>query len=242
MGVTNPNYLVFTIISIFFLGFITMDEVDGHKLILTDGKNLGFDSALEIPDHKISWAIYEDLESRDTMFYFFEGKKGDSVYSQIVIPKMEKLEYFSPSLVIIGPGIPIDNTIDTLPFEIIQGTGAAIFDYNGPIPSEEFYEPFGQVTYWERQEIEIRLPESGIFYLVVYDANQQSGKYSLAVGKIEDFSVIDFFYLLPVSWFETKIFFEDYFSAMVPIIVIIGIILMVIYLKKRKPRVVKSLN
>ena len=74
----------------------------GHKLIPTDGTNTDYDSALEIPNPVISWAMYEELEDK-ALFYKFEAKKDDRLYSSIVIPKLDHLEGFTPSLVLIGP-------------------------------------------------------------------------------------------------------------------------------------------
>ena len=74
----------------------------GHKLIPTDGTNIDYESALEIPNPVISWAMYEELQDKP-LFYKFDAKKGDRLYSSIVIPKLEPLEDFTPSLVLIGP-------------------------------------------------------------------------------------------------------------------------------------------
>ena len=74
----------------------------GHKLIPTDGTNIDYESALEIPDPVISWAMYEELQDKP-LFYKFEAKKGDRLYASIVIPKLAPLESFTPSLVLIGP-------------------------------------------------------------------------------------------------------------------------------------------
>ncbi len=45
------------------------------------------------------------------------------------------------------------------------------------------------------------------------DEKNQSGKYSLAIGIIEDFSGGDFFTILPKAWFDTKLFVNDYASV-----------------------------
>ena len=74
----------------------------GHKLIPTDGTNIDYESALEIPNPVVSWAMYEELENT-ALFYKFEAKKNDRLYSSIVIPKLDHLEGFTPSLVLIGP-------------------------------------------------------------------------------------------------------------------------------------------
>ena len=126
----------------------------GHKLIPTDGTNTDYESALEIPDPVISWAMYEELENK-ALFYKFDAKKDDRLYSSIVIPKLDHLENFSPSLVLIGPSTFLDliddlktmNAEKNSSFPVPDGYDAYIFDYDGSIPSKEFYEPFGQITY-----------------------------------------------------------------------------------------------
>ena len=61
-------------------------------------------------------------------------------------------------------------------------------------------------------KIKLTIPSDGQYYIVVIDEKSQSGKYSLAVGTIEDFSGSDFVTILPQAWFETKIFVNDYFA------------------------------
>jgi hypothetical protein len=222
----------------FLLSFIILfyfAPADAHKPIQSDGKNLSFENALIIPDHKISWVIYEELDANQNKFYSFEAKQGESFYASIVIPKLERLETYKPSLAIIGEGIQIQN-IHKIDTDLPAG-GIVVYDYDGIIPSEEFYEPFGQATYWERQEVEISIPEDGTYYIVVFDLQGLPGKYSLAVGTIEDFSMVDFFTVLPSAWFETKLFFEDYFSLSILVSFFLVMILLIIIKKKHKQAV-----
>ena len=199
----------------------------GHKLIPTDGSNIDYESALIIPDPVISWAMYEELEG-NALFYKFEAEKDDRLYSSIVIPKLDDLENFTPSLVLIGPStfldlvdelkvIDVDKNFD---YPIPDGYDAYVFDFNGPIPSKEFYEPFGQITYWERQEIDLELEAPGTYYMAVFDKNGSSGKLALAIGYIEDFSGNDFVTVLPNAWLESRYFSED-FS---PLVILVGIV------------------
>ena len=60
------------------------------------------------------------------------------------------------------------------------------------------------------------------------DEKNQSGKYSLAIGTIEDFSGADFFTILPKAWFDTKIFVNDYSSLAIGISILIGIPILII--------------
>ena len=118
---------------------------------------------------------------------------------------------------------------------------ALVVDYNGPIPSSEFYEPFTQTSYWERQEIVINsLPSVGTYYLVVFDKSilQGTGKYTLAVGEIEDFSPLNFFTISPSAWLDTKFFFEDYVSPAIAISLLVALpaLITILLLKRLKRR------
>ena len=188
-----------------------------HKLISHDDSHRDFESALVIPDHKISWAIYDNLGVEESKFYTFDAKKDDSFYASIVIPKLEGLENYSPSLILMND-------------DLFNGAGTSSniessvhkFLYEGDYPGNEFYEPFGQVTYWERQEVTTIIPADGQYFILVSDEKNQSGKYALAVGTIEDFSGSDFFTTLPKAWFETKLFFNDYVSFIIGISILVG--------------------
>jgi hypothetical protein len=230
----NKRFTLVALLSFFVL--FSFVSADAHKPIQSDGKNQSFENALQIPDHKISWVIYEELEVFQTKFYSFEALKEDSFYVRIVIPKLAPLEAYKPSLAIAGEGIQIQN-IHNINAELPPG-GIVVYDYDGIIPSEEFYEPFGQTTYWERQEIKISIPEDGTYYIMVFDSQGLPGKYSLAVGTIEDFSMTDFFIVLPSAWFDTKIFYGDYFSLSIFFALLFGIPVLIFFRIKHKKSVI----
>ena len=108
--------------------------------------------------------------------------------------------------------------------------------YDGEFPGKEFYEPFGQVTYWERQEIKTTLTTEGKYFVMVIDEANQTGKYSLAIGTIEDFSGTDLFTTLPTAWLETKLFLEDYTSVAMFVLVLIGIVMIPVMIVIRRKR------
>ena len=99
------------------------------------------------------------------------------------------------------------------------------------------------MTYWERQELRTEIPQDGIYFIVVTDEKNQSGKYSLAVGEIEDFSGENMFTLLPKAWLDTKLFVNDYVSIVIVFGIFIAIcsIPTIVIFKKRK-RKMKSLS
>jgi len=218
------------------MGSLFLSPAYGHKLINHDETHTSFETALVIPDHKISWAIYEDLGVGEAKFYSFEAKKGDSFYASIVIPKIKGLEEYSPTIVLVHPQ-NIDYQNSTLESQKMEK-----YPYEGNFPGTEFYEPFGQVTYWERQEVSKVIPSDGQFFLVVMDERNQSGKYSLAIGKIEDFSGSDFFTILPKAWFDTKLFVNDYLSIAIFLVFFGGIVIIpttIFIRKKTKLKMVK---
>ena len=218
------------IILFLILTVVSISPVYAHKLISHDDSHRDFDSALVIPDHKISWAIYENLGVSETKFYTFDAKKGDSFYASIVIPKLDGLENYSPSLILMNDDLFTGQSTSSDIQSNIQK-----FLYEGNYPGNEFYEPFGQVTYWERQEAKTIIPEDGQYFILVLDEKNQNGKYSLAIGTIEDFSGSDFFTILPKAWFDTKLFVNDYLSIIISIFILIGIptLLFIIILRKK---------
>ena len=218
-------------------------SASAHKLIPTDGSNNDISSALEIPDPIVSWAMYEEL-SNNVLYYKFDAKKGDKLFANIVIPKLDGLEDFSPSLVFIAPSFTMNlitelkvlDSTKTFPFSIPDGYDAIVFDYDGVLPSKEFYEPFGQITYWERQEINLLIPVDATYYLAVYDSKENHGKLALAIGYVEDFSAIDFMTVLPYAWFESRYFVEDYVTPVISSLIVIGLISGVIFLVYKRIR------
>jgi hypothetical protein len=230
----------------------SFEMANGHKPLKVVDSNNDFSTAKEIPNHKISWGIYEELSgSNDVHYYKFAADEGDRLYAQISIPKLEKFSTFVPSIALVGSNVTAGNLetgysvreyahdIGDLPFAIPPGMRAIVVDYNGQIPSSEFYEPFTQTSYWERQEIVINsLPSVGTYYLVVFDRSlmEDAAKYTLAVGEIEDFSLLDFFTIIPSAWLDTKFFFEDYINPTIAISLLVVVPSLITILRVKQLR------
>ena len=208
--------------------FFNADTAFAHQLIFSDGKNTSLENSLFIPDSQISWAMYGELEN-NVLFYKFEADQKEPLYVSVVIPMLEGLDDFSPSLAIITQhqniGTLSSHTGEkntSVPFALPDGYQAIVFDYDRKITANVFYEPFTQVNYWERQEVRIDSINPGIYHIAVFDTSE-NGKFALAVGEVEDFSNANFFDSFIRAWFETKIFFEDYLTATVSIVIVIAI-------------------
>ena len=221
----------YALIFVLVLSILSVNSVYGYKLISHDNSHTDIENALNIPDHKISWAIYDDLNANQAKFYSFDANAGDSFYASIVIPKIIGLDDYSPTMILLTPQ---PDNIST-PFTQQK------FLYEGNFPGFEFYEPFGQVTYWERQQVNLILPISGTYVIVVSDEKNQQGKYILAIGTIEDFTGEDIFLLLPKSWVDTKLFVGDYLSLGISFLIIISpfVVLVVLIARKKSKQKIK---
>jgi hypothetical protein len=248
--------------------------VEAHKLLSSSGSddNSKFTSAMTIPNHTISWAIYQTLDDKDGIearFYKFNNTQiNSSFYAQIVIPKIDQFVNFTPSIMLLEPKfheIKDNNIVDvsyhnnsvlndsntgSLPFGIPTNYQIMINEgYNDSLPSSTIYEPFTQTSYWERQEVNSKLDKLGTYYIIVYSIQNNSsnntldqnnipmfGKFSLAVGKVEDFSILDLLVLIPYSWINVKLFFNDYWSLMlgIGIFVLMVIVIPIILFLRRK--------
>ena len=116
----------------------------GHKLISYDGTHTGFDSVLQIPDHRISWAVYDDPGAGGEKFYMFDAERGEPFYVGILVPKIDGLDEYSPLLFLVrftgfeGQSAPFASWPNT-----------ERFLYEGESPGDEFHDLFGQVAYWD---------------------------------------------------------------------------------------------
>ena len=134
--------------------------------------------------------------------YAFEALAGQELYSAINIPALEGLEDYGVSLAVVGPGLPAAD-LDQLPLTAPQGMGTRVFPSQ---QNEDFFEPFTQTRYWGRQEISLNLPETGEYYLAVWNPDGLPGKYVLATGRAEVFGPLDFF-RFPVWWLQVHLYY-----------------------------------
>ena len=143
-----------------------------------------------IKDPTVSTALYATLDApRDVDYVTFDGKRGDSVLVGLTIPAIAGQENFSPTVAILGPGLPLAGVAQlprrvAAPASSSQSAGAIIWCAAPGKPST-FFEPFSRTKYWERQENRITLPADGRYTLVVWSDSCSVGRYTLVVGERE---------------------------------------------------------
>ncbi len=61
-----------------------------------------------VKDPTVSTALYATLDSRrDVDYVTFDGKRGESVLVGLTIPALEGQEHFTPTVAMMGPGLPL---------------------------------------------------------------------------------------------------------------------------------------
>jgi len=196
--------LIITLILVFIF-FISI-TIGAHKPV-----NVNYPatkrSPILIEDHQISWAAYTELENKKEVDYFrFEVKKGEEIYANLLIPAVDRLTDFNPTIALIGVGLPKEYEIKNVKLDLDENEGVIIKRYKAQT-HETFFEPFTQTKYYVKQTLTKKAPTSGIYYLAVFDENNKVGKYVFAIGRKEKWKATEII-KLPKTWWDTRIFME----------------------------------
>lgn len=211
--------MVIVILSIIFVS----TSVYAHKPIFSDGTNTSIDKAIKVDNPEISWAVYGELtEESDVQYYVIDGEKGMDLYVQMTIPKIEGNEDFTPSIAILCK--EFEKPENEVPFEVPQGYGVKIIEPTEI--QEEFFEPFTQTRYYFRQEETIKLENDSPYYIVVYDQEGEEGKYTLAIGKKEEFGIKDIL-MFPFTWLKVRFWYNGLQTVFIIILAITFVVLLV---------------
>lgn len=218
----NHHFRNLLILIIIIAMFIFVPAASAHR------PEEGIDEGLTvIPSPSVSYAYYREFESPNFLHsYAFDGDAGQFFHAGINIPQIAGLEDYGVTFALVGPGLPaIDQTAfaashshegaetNDHAHEQVELPGWLDLDQMGGIvvPSqvgEDFFEPFTQTNYWGRQVLELNLPESGRYYLLVWNADKEPGKYVLDTGREEVFGPADIT-RFPVWWLNTRLYFEQ---------------------------------
>jgi hypothetical protein len=101
----KESIVVIIIVLVLFTSSFQMSN--GHKPLKVVYSNNELTTATDIPNHKISWGIYEELSGSNNLDYykFAAAEQGDRLYAQISVPKLEKFSKFAPSIALVGSDV-----------------------------------------------------------------------------------------------------------------------------------------
>ncbi len=159
-----------------------------QKLVKDDGSHVDAANAIFVEDVSISQVVYHVVPGADdTLWVGFDGKAGQELYAELGIPKVNGLENYRPAFVVLGPGLP---AVD-VPFDIPAGYGGWVFDTTGTTTPPVFDEKFTGTLSWKYPGQTYALPAAGRYYVVGYVPEGIAGKYWVAVGTKEKFTLKD---------------------------------------------------
>lgn len=175
-----------------------------------------------IPDISVSRAAYRSLDAPGQMdMYRFTAEKGQEIYLSMTVPWLEELRSFAPAVALIARDtsmdpsavksalrcslLPLDEITPRLSSSLPPGR-SLVFVPQGP--REAFHEPFTGTRYWKLQEATVIAPEAGEYLLAVFSPGGETGKYVLAPGRREQFSLGDIL-ALPAVRIKVRRFMEE---------------------------------
>jgi len=169
---------------IIFFVLLCATEVHAH-VPLIGADNEALQTATQIQDPLKSWAIYGKLRDAAVVNYYrFDMEQGQRLRLMLFTPEED---LFTPSLVIMGPNIEPQGTVPDF-ITVPQGASASVVE--GKRPARASYEPFTPASQFELVDIDMNVMASGPYYVAVYEPSR-GGRYGLALGYIEEFSLVE---------------------------------------------------
>jgi hypothetical protein len=152
---------------------------------ITTGDNEAIETATHIHDPLKSWAVYAELREGGVANYFaFEMEQGQRLRLSLFTPRESA---FTPGLVVMGPGIEPQGTVPAF-VTVPAGLDARVVE--GQRPDRGSYEPFTPSALYELADLDTTVTAAGTYYVAVYELTN-GGRYGLAVGYREEFSLVE---------------------------------------------------
>jgi len=151
-----------------------------------------YKDAVELKDPTlVSQAVYGRISIPGEIdFYTFTAGKDSNEPFEVLVPARVSNKDFRPALVIIGKKFSNnDSSFDK--FSLPSGYKARVVE----VPKgdrKSFFEPFSFEKLYHGDEVKIELKKGEKYYLAIFEPQNYTGDYSLALGIKEDFSGTSF--------------------------------------------------
>jgi len=178
------NQFVIFVFFFVFLSFIVSAAIAHTPLNPTEEIH-SLDTAFEVPNPTKSWTLYRELHQEgEAEYYKLHLNIGERLRVNLYIKRIEG--NFYPNLIIMSEDLQL---VDSLPsfIETPEGFGANLIEPS--IPEKPEYEPFTPASYYYLVDVDETISKEGDYYLVVYEPNLEEGKYGIAVGYKEEFTL-----------------------------------------------------
>ncbi|MFN3705839.1 MAG: alpha/beta fold hydrolase [Thermoflexales bacterium] len=180
---------------------LTLAEVPVLESAAVNGDYGVFEHAQLIPEPWFMWFVLGELShGADVDMVAFDYAAGEPFRAMVFIPGHEELRSFSPTLALIGPGLPMPDDADDLPFALPPGMGAVVASSDS---TYRYFDVFTQMVYFPRARIEITMPQSGRYYVAVWGRPVGMARYALDIGVMENFAP-HVLVRYPINWWEVR--------------------------------------
>jgi hypothetical protein len=136
------------------------------------GEGKSPETAIQIEDPTKSRVLYGQLDSDTLRYYSFKIEKGERIVLGLTIPVEQGNQGFIPNLILIGPALADEGKIPEM-LEMPDGYGAKVLSYS--LPESPVYEGFTPSAFYSLVHLDIKAPESGIYYIAVGAIQEEHG-------------------------------------------------------------------
>ena len=156
-----------------------------HTPLNPSGEIHSLETAFEIPNPTKSWTLYRELHHEgEAEYYKLRLNVGERL--RVSLYTKESEENFAPHLIIMGEGFELADSLPSF-IEVPEGFGASLVEPS--MPEKPEYEPFTPASYYYLIDVDETISKEGNYYLAIYDPNSGEGKYGIAIGYKEEFTL-----------------------------------------------------
>jgi hypothetical protein len=182
---SRQNVLAVFLFLLFFS--VLASQVWAHTPLSPTGEIHSLDTAYEVPNPTKSWTLYRELHHEgEAEYYKLHLDAGERLRISLYTKDIQG--NFSPHLVVMAEDLaPTDDAPGYI--EKPDGFGAILIEPS--IPQNRKYEPFTPASYYYLIDVDESISEPGDYYVVVFEPNMEEGKYGIAIGYKEEFTIFE---------------------------------------------------
>lgn len=189
-----------------------------------------FQKPVVVDNSTTAFSYYAELAPGKPDVYQVYANAGEAVHISMAAPQLDYLKSFTPTLALIGPGLVSTVDTKTLPITPPKGMEAIALDYKGDIGSRAATSDGATMTsYWQGQEYSGTYPQSGPYYILVWDKQGRGGKYIMSVGAQDEFGLFDLI-KFPYTWLKLNLWYGNWLGIIVALVVLAAIIAGIVWL------------
>jgi len=177
------QFLIFIFLFV-FLSFVVTSAM-AHTPLNPSGEIHSLDTAFEVPNPTKSWTLYRELHNEgEAEYYRLHLNVGERL--RVSLYTKENKANFAPHLIIMGEDLQLADSLPSF-IEIPEGFGASLVVPS--MPEKPEYEPFTPASYYYLIDVDETISNEGDYYLAIYNPNLEEGKYGIAIGYKEEFTL-----------------------------------------------------